>query len=283
MLDTDSGTTTEVEPIEPKEVGAAIADATRPEEPEIDLPRDGTVHLMYGIEVDGIRHKTATVRELNGADEEAIARLDQNVWNHFVLQTDLVLRRATETIGPVDVADNPGILQQLLIGDRDILFKEILLTTSGSQQEFQNVQCPACQFEHDLEVDFDDLLITPTMPKDADPKRIKATLRDGSEVTFRWPTGADQMAISQGDEPLSMPAANTKMIARCLIAVVGPDGQTVHTPDPEEWARSLGVKDRKTLVAEMGKMPVVSFKESEVPCEGCGKPLPVTFGWASLL
>jgi hypothetical protein len=278
VSDTDSGTTTEVERIEATDVGAAIADATKPDEPEIDLPRDGTVHLMYGVEIDGDRYRTATVRELNGGDEEAIARLDQSAWNHFVLQTDLVLRRATESIGPVEVADNPGILQNLIIGDRDILFKEILMATSGPQQEFKNVVCPACQFEHDLEVDFSDLLVTPKLPKGIDPKRVVAKLRDGTEVVFRWPTGADQMAVSQGDEELTMPLANTKMIARCLVTVNGKI-----EPDPEHWARNLGVKDRQIVLAEMGKMPVVSFKESEVPCEGCGKPLPVTFGWASLL
>lgn len=281
MSDTDSGITEESEGpeiIDPNVALDMIADTTKPDEPEIDLPRDGQVHLLWGIEVDGIRYRTASVKELNGGDEEALARLDPSMWNHGIVQSDLVLRRATESIGPVNVADNPSLLLNLLIGDRDILFKEILLSTAGTVQEYKNVVCLKCQFEHDIEVDFENLLIDPKMPDGINPERISVELRNGIKVEFRWPTGKDQMAVYQGNVKLTQPEANTAMMTRCILTV---GGQV--EPDVKAWAQKLGVKDRQIVLAEMSKMPVVSFKEDEVPCTSCGAPLPVSFGWASLL
>lgn len=285
MLDTESGTEPlegafeqEGTAVEQGEALAAFTEATKPDEPEIDMPRPGHVHLLHGLKIDGVRYYDAQVRELTGADEEAIAKLPGDAWNFGILQTDLVIRRATESLGPLEVSSDPTRLLDLIIGDRDLLFKEILLSTAGSQQEYRNVQCTQCQTEHDLEVNFEDLLVDPTMPDGVNPDRIEVTLRDGTEVTLRWPTGKDQMAVYQGNVPMTQPEVNTKMLARCVLTVSGKV-----EPDPMEWARDLGVGDRRILLAEMAKMPVVSFKEDEVPCTSCGTPLPVSFGWASLL
>jgi hypothetical protein len=278
VLDTDSGIALDGQPIAPDEALTAFADATKPDEPEIEEPRDGHVTLMWGIEFEGVRYRTAQVRELNGADEEALAKLPNDAWNFGILETDTVLRRAVENIGPVSVIDRPDVLSELLVGDRDILFKEILLATAGSVQEYENIVCVECGFEHDITVDFDDLLITPTMPADVDPTKLTVTLRDGTEVLYRWPTGKDQSAVFQGPTAPTQPEVNSAMLAR-IVRLVGGKVE----PDPLDWVRKLGKGDRQILVRAVSQQPAVRFKEVEVPCEQCGKRLPTNLGWASLL
>src|SRR4051812_42921964 len=122
---------------------AAFAEAGRPDIPLIDLPNPGVTTLSYGVEIDGERRKLVAVRELNGSDEEALARLDPSKGDqYYVLLMDLIIKRATESIG--GVVPTPSDLGQLLMGDRDVIFLEIILATTGEEKEYEDVKCPEC-------------------------------------------------------------------------------------------------------------------------------------------
>ena len=108
----------------------------KPDVPIVDAPPNGTVELLWGIERGGKRYRTALVRELNGADEERIARLSTSATNYNVLVVDIHLRCAVEQIGNIMVAGDPDVLGELLISDRDILFKEVLLATYGHTRDY---------------------------------------------------------------------------------------------------------------------------------------------------
>lgn len=267
--------------LSPESLNAAVnqqMEGARPEVPIVGEPPNGTVELLWGIERDGKRYRTALVRELNGADEERIARLSTSATNYNVLVVDLHLRCAVEQVGPVLISDEPDLLGELLISDRDILFKEILLATYGKTRDYENVPCPTCSFEMDLHIDIE-ALIQVTKAREFDSNQFVVILRNGTQVLMRNVTGNDQLSVFRNtSRALSTPEANTAFIAACVDKV---DGKPI--ADPEKWARELGILDRTKIVNALLDIPAIGFKEVEVPCTKCGKNLPTVFGWADLL
>ena len=273
----------DADPAAPDQLNAAAQQfyaQSKPDVPVIDDPPEGAAHLLWGVEHDGKRYRSAYVSELTGADEEAIARLPRSATNYNVVVVDIHLRRAVKQIGPVsaDSDDFEKLLGELLVSDRDILFKEILLATYGKVRDYENVPCPTCGFEMDLHIDIEGL-IEVTNDRVFDSDRFTVELRNGSPVVMRYTRGKDQLAVfHDGGRVLSTPEANSGFIAACVITV---DGKIV--PDPEQWARNLGAADRRKIVTALLDVPAIGFKEVEVPCGKCGENLPTVFGWADLL
>ena len=117
------------------------------------------------------------------------------------------------------------MLGELLICDRDILFKEILLTTYGRTRDYEGVPCPTCGFEMDLHVDIEGL-IEVTNPRTFDSDKFTVELRDGGQVLMRYVTGNDQMSVFRNtSRRMSTPEANTAFIAACVEKVDGKAGR----------------------------------------------------------
>jgi hypothetical protein len=257
---------------------ARMLEDTRPDVPLIADPPAGTVELLWGIERDGHRYKTAIVRELNGGDEEALARLPAGNVNYNVMVVDLHLRCGVVQIGGIDIAKDRNALGELLIFDRDILFKEILLTTYGKQRTYRDVLCPTCGFAVDLYVDVE-ALVEIRDNREFSSDRFVAELRDGRQVLMRYVSGNDQLGVFQSTtRPLTTAEANSAFLASCVEKV---DGKAV--ANPQEWSRELGAADRATIVEALLAIPSIGFKEVEVPCEKCGERLPTKITWADLL
>jgi predicted RNA-binding Zn-ribbon protein involved in translation (DUF1610 family) len=256
----------------------AFTEAGRPEVPLIELPNPGVATLSYGVEIDGERRKLVTVRELNGSDEEALGRLDPSKGDqYYVLLMDLIIRRATETIG--GVVPSFSDLGQLLMGDRDVIFLEIILATTGEEKEYEEVKCPECGDTFNAHVGIRGVVEIHRLEEDDEPF-IDVVLRDGSTVHLRYPTGEDQMSLFQGKEAgkKNTSERNTLLLGRCIDTV---DGKQIR--NAVDYARSLGMADRRTLVDALGKGPRVEFKEVEVPCPECGVEMPFRLSWADLL
>jgi hypothetical protein len=248
--------------------------ATEPDEPQIDLPRSGSIKLQHGLLIEGERHVWAEVRELNGGDEEALAKLDPDEPDYNVSFTDQVLRRAVETIG--GHKPTPSQLASLLLGDRELLFKEVMLASYGDNKEFEDVICRKCGEGNDLQVDFTEIVEVKEL--EDDPESVQETLLDGSVVTMHYPTGADQLAVFQGKKALTQAEGNTGMLMRCIDFV---DGKPV--ADPPKFAKEMTVRNRRKLVTRLSKGPSVRFKEVEVPCVHCGTAMTFQLSWADLL
>ena len=256
----------------------AFAEAGRPEVPLIETPNPGVATLSYGVEIDGERRKLVTVRELNGSDEEALARLDPTKGDqYYVLLMDLIIKRAVETIG--GVVPTPGDLGQLLMGDRDIIFLEIILATTGEEKEYEDVKCPDCGETFNAHVGIRGVVEIHRLEEDDDPF-VDVVLRDGAMVHLRYPTGEDQMSLFQGKEVAKKNTSerNTLLLGRCIDTV---DGKPIR--NAVDYARNLGMADRRTLVDALGEGPRVEFKEVEVPCPECGVEMPFRLSWADLL
>jgi len=250
----------------------AMAEATRPDEPEIRSPGDGIADLFFGVERDGQRYRRAEVRELTGADEEALSRIDNNKEDFYALLQDTILRRATVKIGEVVVADDPKVIGSLLMGDRDVLFMQILVATYGETKEYTELICPACQGYNDIEVDIPELVERTGGPVDSIETTVK--LRNGNEVKLHYPTGADQLFAWSQKPGATDQERNTYLIQRCVVTDVG---------NRHDWALKLGMADRRKVMAALAEGPAITFKEVKVPCVHCGEDLPVVFSWADLL
>ena len=257
---------------------AAFNEASRPEMPLIEVPNPGVAMLSYGVEIDDERRKVVTVRELNGSDEEALGRLDPTKGDqYYVLLMDLIIKRATETIGGVE--PSAADLGQLLMGDRDIIFLEIILATTGEEKEYEDVKCPECGDTFNASVSIRGVVDIHRLETEDDPY-VNVKLRDESVVRLRYPTGEDQMSLFQGKEAAkkNVSERNTLLLGRCIDTV---DGKQIR--NAVDYARNLGMADRRTLITALGEGPRVEFKEVEVPCPECSIELPFQLSWADLL
>lgn len=247
----------------------------QPDIPSIDQPGPGQVNLSYGVEVGGERRTLASVRELTGADEEAIAKLDRRRDNYIPLLQDKILQRAVVDIGGRQVG--PDELGQLLLGDRDKLFFEILMLTFGETKEYEGVECPHCDTPADYEITIRGMVTF--KESEISSPTTTVLLRDGREVVVGYPVGEDLLAVYSKDKDTSAADRNTIMLGRCIESVNGEPPR----PNGHSFARDLGVADRRIIIKAMDSAPAMEFKEVEVSCETCGQSRPIILGWADLL
>jgi hypothetical protein len=240
--------------------------------PEIKPAPDTVVELIKGVYNKDLQSwdTTAIVRELNGFDEEALASLDNKNLVYAEYMSTL-LKRAVISIGSVDIASNPSVIDDLIIGDRDLLFLGIVIATYGNNREYQ-VICNECSASNDVTVPVDKF---DRKNMDVDVyKPITATLKNGDTVTFRLPTGADSQYVAK--KAKSIAEQNTIMLARCV--------SSDEVKNAEHWAKSLGIQDRSNLVnALMQNQPGPEIGEVNAQCATCNEPIVFVLDWASLL
>jgi len=95
------------------------------------------VLLMRGVLRDSQWLQESVIRELNGEDEEAIASLtskNELVYSDYMTA---LLKRAVVSIGNVQMSDDPTMVDDLLIGDRDLLFIGAMKATYGRFREME--------------------------------------------------------------------------------------------------------------------------------------------------
>lgn len=255
-----------------KKQADALNDALQDDVPKITTAPQPVVELIRGVfnkETDSWE-TTAVVRELNGFDEEAIAAIDSKkmVYPEFM---SFLLKRAVINVGSTLVKDNPSVIDQLIIGDRDLLFLGVVEATYGKQREYR-VACGSCGSSNDVHVSMDEF-------KRKEPtfdvrETLPITISDGSVLNFRLPNGFDSQHIAKKAKTTA--EQNTLMLARCVVAEKG-----INT---EEWAKGLNLKDRATLIkAVMDSQPGPEIGEVNAQCATCGEDLNIVLDWASLL
>lgn len=238
--------------------------------PEMAPAPSTRVDLICGIynkELD-TWETTAIVRELNGYDEEALSSHD-NKSTVYAEYMSFLLRRAVVSIGSVSVKDNPNIVDDLIIGDRDKLFLGIIKATYGDFREYQ-VICNSCSESNDMRVGIDEFNVKE--PKGDVRKPLIITLKDGSKVSFRLPNGADSRAVAL--KAKTTPEQNTIMLSRCVIGI----------DNGADWARNLNMADRSEIISQLlDAQPGPQIGEVKAPCAHCGEDMIVLLDWASLL
>jgi hypothetical protein len=242
---------------------------------EDDIPKmkpapQPVVELIRGIlnkETD-VWETSALVRELNGFDEEAIASIDSRkmVYPEFM---SFLLKRAVVKIGTIEVSENPAVIDQLIIGDRDLLFLGVIEATYGKTREYQ-VTCRACNSSNDVFVSMDEF-----KRKEATfnvRENLTVELSNGTSVSLRLPVGFDSQHVAKKAKTTA--EQNTLMISRCIVGV----------SNPEEWSRNLNLKDRALVIKTlMDNQPGPEIGEVNAQCATCGEDLNLVLDWASLL
>jgi hypothetical protein len=255
------------------QIAALLADAGAPvAKPEITLPAGGNFSLpggyVLGSDYTSVRYD-AEVRELTGADEEALTKARQSGIGKYIAT---LLSAGTVSVGTEK--SSPLLLSNLLLGDRDMLLMEIRRATYGDEIVWDQYTCPWCAEEFRLSITLDEI---PVRRLDNPADRIfEVELRKGRKAHVRLPVGSDQEAILAVAERLSEPEQNTLLLSRCLISVVEADGTENAVTGNPDFARSLGVMDRKSILdAIENKQPGPQYNGVKFTHDSCGKEVPV--------
>lgn len=241
--------------------------------PKMEQPDDGKVSLTFGL-LNGDDYETeAEVRELNGADEEALAK-----FTNMVDLADAILSRAVVRIGSVVLSDLPPSERQttlgpLLAGDRELLFLGIIATTYGDKREVPFV-CPHCEMQNEVDViiseDFKPEVKEPIKPT------YEFTTSKGEVIVYRLANGFDQLSLSR-KKGLTVAQANSSILHDCILSV---DGMPPFSP--MEFVLNMGMKDRRELLARMeDAQPGVDMGLS-LNCPNCGEDVKLLVSWEDI-
>lgn len=256
---------------------ASLNEAIQDKLPEIATPEPTTVRLMRGLidPASGDWQMEAQVRELTGADEEHLAKIESKQNVTYAEYMSALLRRATISVGTIDAQKNPSALDNLIIGDRDALFLGIIKCTYGVERTF-NTRCTSCEQKNDVTINIDDDF--PYEKPSIDLRKpIPVTLKNGDIVNLRLPTGADSAHVATN---ATSPAnQSTLMIARCTVW-----GDEDRPANVEDWARSLSIVDRNLIVKTLTDLNVgPKIGEVNVHCAHCQESIRIMIDWISLL
>jgi hypothetical protein len=239
-----------------------------PEIPETTVTLPGGLLLPTGEVLD-----RAEVREMNGEDEEALARLPRDT---------PIPQRITEMVKRCLVSLSgrtlqPGEIDSLLIGDRDLIMVALRRATYGDDMEV-TVTCPFCTTDwnkpktFDVAIELDKDISTKEMD-DKKQRIFPVKLRRG-EAEVRLVTGGDQI-YAVGDGTRSAPQVNTGILERCVRSLNG--NQIIG----REAVAKMGSADRlKLLEVIVDKQPGPQLGDITTPCSMCGEtvPLPIAVG-----
>lgn len=244
--------------------------------PSINSAPPTDVDLLCGMfnPEKGDWEMVAQVRELNGEDEEAIASAASKKDLSYAEYMSVLLKRSVVSIGDISIQDNPSVLDDLIIGDRDLLFVGTVRATYGRIRELE-ATCNSCEATNYVTINLDEDFKVEAPKRDLhDPIQVK--LKDGSVVNLRYPTGADSQVVTQKAKTTA--EQNTLMLARCTVW----DGSG--PANKEAWAKSLNLGDRNKLVKALTTdIPGPRMEEVKTQCADCGSDLILMMDWVSLL
>lgn len=231
--------------------------------PEIGELSDDEVRLSAGYIKDGTLYTSAVVRELNGEDEEALARARSNSVN--MVRFTRTLLNAVESIG--DLKFTPEMGRELLLGDREDLILGIRRATFGKDITFEDFLCPGCGEKLNITVDLS--TIESKKLDDPEKREYEVPLRKGVALV-RIPTVADSDAVLE--QPLLNEAEqNTLLLSRCVISI---NGQKVN--GSKDAVKRLGSSDRQAIIKFLAEIqPGPLYDEVKSKHEGCETEFPL--------
>ncbi|MFE9525237.1 hypothetical protein [Streptomyces sp. NPDC006631] len=261
-------------------IARMLSEGAQVAKPEIALPAGGQFRLPGGYVSGGGDYNNARyeaeVRELTGADEEAITKARNGGIGRFIAT---LLACGTVSVG--NEHSSATLLNNLLLGDRDMLLLEIRRATYGDEIVWDQYSCPHCGEEFRLSVTLDEIPVRRL--SHADQRVFEVELRRGRKAFVRLPIGADQEAILAIVDRATESEQNTLLISRCLISVIEPDGSENAVSGNPDFARSLGIVDRQRILDSIEeKQPGPQYNEVKFTHDSCGKEVPLFIGAGDL-
>jgi hypothetical protein len=255
---------------EKDKTNAKVVPIEKYEDMEEDL-EDVTFELPAGyIDDEGTLHKTFTLREMTGKDEEAIRKPEVEKNTSKVIYT--LLFRCVKSIGTLDRkslgSEEWGkVINNLLVGDQDYILIKLRGLSIGETIKMNHV-CPSCGVKLETEVDLDELEFTPFQGNRKITFELPRGFRDKDgklhrEGTLRLPTGFDRIILT----PLAnknLAKAETTMLTRLMHFN---DGAYID----EDIVSNFTVKDRNYLSDLLKDNTFGYSSEIEVTCDSCGQ------------
>lgn len=236
--------------------------AAPPPDTHVELPA-GYYDVMSGEVLD-----TAEVRELTGADEEALARVASSMAK--VLET--ILQRGTVSVGGRPAGE---LLDGLLSGDRDALVVAIRTATYGPDLEYERVTCPACAEVQPVVIDL--RTDVPSRPLKDGLRTLQVPTKRGMALV-NLPTGSTQRQIMSMPDTTTVAESNTALLAATVTQI----GETA-VYDARQVREGLGVRDRRALLKAIAEsVPGPQLGEVSKPCRSCGEQMPLPLSLADL-
>jgi hypothetical protein len=242
--------------------GTVVIETTAPPSNEVILPGGFVL-------ADGSLVKYAEIRELNGADEEALAKA-----NSPGKSLRVILSR-----GLVKIGDEPATskdLDTLLAGDQEAILIGIRVATFGKDLKFSGV-CPTCSnpqsFVVDLEADIEMVSLD-------DPFNDRVFSIDAKigKVVLSLPNGVTTKKLTEAEsENKSFAELVTILLSGCIVSVNEQPSMGIST------ALKLGISDRELLVNELYKRaPGPRLGGVTKTCKACDNEISLALGLADL-
>lgn len=231
-------------------------------------PASTVVNLPGGyLFSNGTIGTTAEIRELNGFDEEAIAKASSV--EHALT---VILERGLVSIGNETLSKSD--LDTLLLGDRDAILLAIRKITFGTTVEF-SIVCQSCAKQQVSVVDLDNDVETKTLNDPVADRLISVEIKSGeAQVTLPNMITGKRLADNANK---TIAESVTEMLGGCLAAINGIPSMGKAT------ALQLGLLDRETIVnALYENAPGPRLAEVKKTCEACDNDIPLTLSLASL-
>ena len=218
--------------------------------------------------------QSVEVRELTGADEEALAK-SQRTFTRWIAT---LLELAVEKIDGKS-ADSDAV-GKLLVGDRDYLLMAIRKVTWGPEIELSGIQCGSCRELFDVVVHTDDIPVKTL----AEPSlaRFTVALRNDRSANVRLPNGNDQ-AIYLEKEDITNAQRNTMLLQRCVESITDAHGMEMPVEGFPSMVREMSLPDRTRLLHAINDtMPGARYNEVPVSCPACGETTVIGIGPVAL-
>jgi hypothetical protein len=232
-------------------------------------PSNSEVTLPGGfIDREGSLVKYAEVRELNGMDEEAIAKAGSSSRALLVM-----LQRGLTSIGTQEA--NKQDLDGLLSGDRDAILIGIRKVTFGSEAAF-SMTCPFCKTDLDVVVDLDSDVPYRNLEDPINGRTFDYESKKHGIIRVSLPTGATQRKMMENTDK-TLAELNTILLAGCVDSVNGVASMGAST------VLKLGMADREAIITEIIKRnPGPRLGEVSTHCEACGEEVPMPLALTDL-
>ncbi len=237
--------------------------ASAPLKADIKAPSNTSVELAVGLDVpfEGLI-TTAEIRELNGADEEAIAKL-----NDPAKALMMILERAVVKLG--DKPTDKELLDALLAGDRELLLLAIRKATFGDEVNLEGNICKTCVEPQKIEINLSEDVEIKKL--NIEEKEFTVSCKAGM-VRVKLPTGYTQKALVSASNKTAA-EMDSIVLKNCIVSI---NEKPLINPND---VLKLSIKDRRDILKEISERnPGPQLSEVKKSCPNCGQevPLPLT-------
>lgn len=235
----------------------------------VPQPPDTSIELAAGLlePFTGELTMSAEVRELNGNDEEALARITDAGKTLLA-----ILQRGTVSIGDKKASE---VLDDLLAGDRELLLVEIRKATFGKEVKLEG-SCPSCGApDQTFSVDLESDLPIKRLEDPVNDRRFLLECNAGV-VTVDLPTGRTQAKLLQ-NAGKTLPELDSILLKDCVTSINGLPVMGV------DQVKALGIGDRRKITDEIAKRaPGPQLSEIKKQCSACEQEVAIPLTIADL-